>query len=142
MWSGFVVPGIVCDYMQITRRPHWGPDHRGSAATRWGVCEGDRAALHAGWTGQHPAPQAREACFASSSENWGFGKVFNVSTRSFSWMNRSVGTEVSPEKYNWKFRTMSSKNGEDSSIQGPSDNITRAFSSILSFETLSNIYCC
>ena len=48
MWSGFVMPGIVCDYMQITGRPRWGPDHRGLAALP-GAKVGRRGGSHVPW---------------------------------------------------------------------------------------------
>lgn len=59
---------------------------------------------------QHPAPQAGEACFSSSSGNWGFEKVFNVSTKGFCWMGRSE-REVSPRKCQRNFKVMSSEDG-------------------------------
>ena len=48
------MPGIVCDYMQITGRPHWGPDRRGLAVCQDG-CAGEGASP-TGWPGstQHP----------------------------------------------------------------------------------------
>lgn len=50
-------------------------------------------------------------------------------------MDRSVGREVPPGKYNWKFRAVSSEHGEGSYVQGLLTVSPRALSSILSFET-------
>lgn len=113
------MPSIVCDCMHITRRPHWGPDHRGLAVCQAWMCRKGGSRTH--WPGSTLHPRQGKPVFPRVQEIGVLKKCLICQPKVFVGWVKSVGTDVPPEKCKWKFKVMSREDGGGSYIQGPSD---------------------